>query len=930
MKSEKFWITKRWFAIILTALALILSVLSLFFWLKRHRVELLSTIKNEAPHCIETSRQQIPHHLFQFIDNRIKEPISAVSTAARQTILGICDGMNREIGVLYKGLLRMRVYDDTLTLACEVGGDGFSLSPMQIEHKVLIAYTGASILEGFYFSASGADYRVILPVIKDQQRLGVVEFIFTPETLLGGLNRFSSGTWQWSNDSTIQEAISDGLGLAVKAGRALFSGTECQAIFRYSSDNDWLKADGSILVLITTVILLLLLVFLSIRRRHIAELGSSEPGRKKEEQDLSILSQAVEQSNVAVMVTDTEGRIEYVNCKFLQLTGYEREDLLGKNPRILKSLATPAEVYSDLWQTLSSGKAWSGEFYNKKKSGELFWDVTFIAPVRDERGGVVHYVAVKEDITERKQMEVELIAAKDTAETANQAKSHFLANMSHEIRTPMNAIIGMTELTLKTALDDEQQGYLKSVIQAAENLLAILDEILDLSKIESGTLRLDHSPFLLREQVRYWMEGMGGKASKKGLELLLDVDDDIPELLIGDFIRLGQILANLLSNAVKFTVSGGILVRVELSGEEDAMTSELHFMVSDTGIGVAGEKKREIFEKFAQEDVSSTRRFGGAGLGLAVCSELVGLMKGRIWVDSPSEWAFGGQHGPGSTFHFTVRLGRQYEHNDPYITDLTLDGRYKRVIILLKNQMRNKTLKGWCENGGLIPRVASSFQEAWQWSMEEANTLLLIDGESWPVDFQFSGPLPKMNRIVVFIDTHNVSIPVGLEEICTLISKKPVCIKDLLEQISTPKIHCETVTADSSFQDHQSFVLNHSSILVAEDNSLNQKLIRRLLEKAGCRVTIAENGRNAVELALHNSFDLILMDIQMPEMDGVSATKKLRDEGCTLPIIALTAHALKGDREKFLEAGMDDYLGKPIRQEELYTLITEYLDKRKD
>jgi len=919
---------RRLLPLLLAVLSFAMASVFLFVWHRNRQREVLETVDAVSPALISESRRSLSHHLGLLARSESNLLFQKGTDGSGKVSVGNCIRLRDTVSVIYPWLLSVRCYDDTFILRYAAEKPGISILPSPIRQSVLVAHIGAAVREGLYSSAIRPDYRVIVPLIAEQKRQGVVEFIFAPEVLLTGIDRLYHGRWSWKIDSERLEEENGNKNemFAVASCPDLFSGVEHRLDFSYPL---LYPPQTAFLFFLITFILgfffLFTAVYLQSTGRRSFRQKNATVGEGTGGKDLLVLSQAVDQSNVAVMVTDINGSIEYVNQKFLQLTGYEREELMGQNPRILKSLATPPEVYDDLWRHLSVGEAWSGEFYNRKKSGELFWDVSYIAPVWDESGRVVHYVAVKEDITERKQMEVELIAAKEAAESANQAKSHFLANMSHEIRTPMNTIIGMTELTLRTALEGEQRDYLKSVIQAAENLLAILDDILDISKIEAGTLRLDPTPFALREQLRGWMIGIMIEAERKNLEIMLDVDDDVPDLLIADFIRLGQIFTNLLSNAVKFTDSGGVLARVELTGAENSKEVEFHFMVSDTGVGVAEGSKHEIFKKFSQGDSSSTRRYGGTGLGLAICSELLAKMKGRIWVDSPSEWAFGAQQGPGSTFHFTIWLGKQYEQNRSPRLDFTLSGRFKTVIILLKNQLRLKIVKKWCESGGLSSRIAAEFQQAWQWFTAEADILFLTERAFWPDDdADLQVPSPS-GRIIVYDDRQQIQIPPALSGICSLPVKKPFCSKELLEQISRVQTLESPECCPAEEVSNPEDTGEKKSILVAEDNFLNQKLIGRLLGKAGYDVFFADNGLKAVDALRERNFDLVLMDIQMPEMDGVAATRRLREKGLTLPIIALTAHALKGDREKFLAAGMDDYLCKPVHQDKLYQLLEKFL-----
>lgn len=376
--------------------------------------------------------------------------------------------------------------------------------------------------------------------------------------------------------------------------------------------------------------------------------------RKSEEQERRKLSSAVEQSNVVIMITDTQGVMEYVNPRFTEVTGYTREEALGENPRIVSSGVHGPEFYKDLWDTITSGDDWRGEFYNKKKNGEMYWESSQISPIKDTRGEITHFVAFKEDVTERKRMEIELRSAKEAAEEASHSKSEFLANMSHELRTPMNAIIGMTELVLDTNVDKEQKEYLNIVRQSSGSLLSLLNDILDLSKIEAGKLVLEPIPFNLRESLGETARTLGHQAHKKNLELVYYIDSEVPEQLIGDVGRLRQIVVNLIGNAVKFTESGEIVLKIEVSEELPNDRIMLHFLISDTGIGIPEEKQGSIFEKFSQADTSTTRRYGGSGLGLPISASLVSLMDGTIWVESPAVFPHFCKSGPGSTFHLTA------------------------------------------------------------------------------------------------------------------------------------------------------------------------------------------------------------------------------------------------------------------------------------
>ena len=367
--------------------------------------------------------------------------------------------------------------------------------------------------------------------------------------------------------------------------------------------------------------------------------------RMQAEEKLRKLHQAVEQSSSAVVITDIRGKIEYVNPRFTQLSGYSIEKANGLNPRILKSGKQSPEFYKNMWDAITSGNEWKGEFCNKKKNGEFYWESASISPVRNPEGEITHFVAVKEDITERKRSEEELRIAKERAEVANQAKSAFLANMSHDIRTPMNSVLGFLEMVLEEpSLSGIQRKHLTTAHISANALLTLINDILDISKLESGRLTIEQHPFSLSRLMHEIQSTLNITAHAKGLVLQLDIHPDVSGIFDGDPLRLRQILMNIVGNAVKFTQKGGVFMRV-MPAEEKGY---LHFMIEDTGIGIPADRLSKIFNIFIQADASTTRRFGGTGLGTTISKELVELMGGRIWAES--------EEGKGSIFHFTINL----------------------------------------------------------------------------------------------------------------------------------------------------------------------------------------------------------------------------------------------------------------------------------
>ncbi|HET7105927.1 MAG TPA: MHYT domain-containing protein [Candidatus Acidoferrum sp.] len=565
------------------------------------------------------------------------------------------------------------------------------------------------------------------------------------------------------------------------------------------------------------------------------------------------------------------------------------------------------------------------------KSARVIWVNLEMSLLSDPSGKPRFLLGLAKDITERKQFESELQTAKSAAEAASQAKSNFLAAMSHEIRTPMNGVIGMTELVLDTSLDPEQREHLSIVKSSAESLLTILNDILDFSKIEAGKLELDPIPFPLRECVRDAVQTVQVRAQQKDIGLDWDVQEDTPNQLIGDPGRLRQVLINLVGNAIKFTEHGKVSVRVEAT-PTSGDGAKLHFLIEDTGIGIPPEKQKEIFEPFAQADGSTTRKYGGTGLGLSICVRLVQLMGGRLWVDS--------QPGLGSTFHFTVQLAIQAAPKDlpgssPNASLLGLS-----ALVVDDNPADRAVLARILKSLGLRVSVASGAAEAQSLLAQSTSSakpfsFLLIDaympgmdGFSLADQFKQNPALKSATLLMVTAST----LPED-EARCRALGLaaylvKPIRQPELLDALR--RLAARDSHADRSLLTKSNLRQSHPrlNILLAEDNSVNQQLARRLLEQRGYSVAIAPDGRQAVSAFETGRFDLILMDVQMPELDGYQATAAIREKesftGVRVPIIAMTAHALKGDRERCLAAGMDDYLSKPINRMELYSLIEKY------
>ncbi|OIP19831.1 MAG: hypothetical protein AUK52_11715 [Comamonadaceae bacterium CG2_30_60_41] len=499
-----------------------------------------------------------------------------------------------------------------------------------------------------------------------------------------------------------------------------------------------------------------------------------------------------------VSITDLDGTIVYANELFCAISGYTRQELVGHNHRVIKSGEHPGAFFDDLWHTISQGQVWRGDVKNRKKDGSYYWVSATIVPLLDADGLPHHYVGIRTDITANKALEQSLHAAKEQAEIAAQVKGQFLANMSHEIRTPMNAILGMLKLLKITQLEPRQLDYADKAEGAAQSLLALINDILDFSKIEAGKMTLDVHPFALAKLLRDLSVIAEASIGTKPVTVRFDVDANAPDMLMGDAMRLRQVLINLCSNAIKFTAQGEVVVSVQVTAQ-DAHKATLSFAVRDTGMGIAPENQQRIFDGFSQAEASTTRRFGGSGLGLSICRQLVTMMGSELRLHSAL--------GQGSTFSFALTL--------PVVTDA------------------------------------------------QADEALASDGPHQTNPGKPEGP-----------------------------------------------------------------PLTGLHLLVVEDNPINQQVAQELLSTQGAQIILADNGQLGVEavrqaLARQQPFDAVLMDIQMPVMDGYAATRVLRQEMglLQLPIVAMTANAMASDRDDCLAAGMNAHIGKPFNLPELVALI---------
>ena len=632
-------------------------------------------------------------------------------------------------------------------------------------------------------------------------------------------------------------------------------------------------------------------------------LGEEVEKRTKDLNNSNLLlleyKKAVDASAI-VSKADLKGIITYVNDIFCELSGYKKEELIGKPHNIVRHPDMPKELFKELWKTIQSKKIFKGIIKNKAKNGEIYYVASTIVPILDNNAEIIEYLSLRYDITE-------LVEAKEKAEIAQKVKSIFLANMSHEIRTPLNAIIGFSDILCESNIANEEKENAKIISRSAKSLLNIINDVLDISKMENGKFELEEKEFSLFNLTEHIVELFSINAKDKNIKFVYNVDPHLPQFIITDSNRLQQVLSNLLSNAIKFTPEyGKVYFDIKVLSSTDK-NSQIKFTIKDSGIGISAEQQTNIFKPFSQGDSGISRKFGGTGLGLAICWDIVNLLGSEIKVNSELE--------KGSEFTFVLDCNIGNTIDDISKADINfaickIDEDEDNIEICLKNYLE--------KIGKLVDITKETDDKVdilFCFNHQDLSSKLKIFKEhNKNSKIVFVGDKKKINDNLLKYINYNIDLPIYGSKIYNIIADNSDINNIVLEKSTT----------------NQKL---EGKILVAEDNPNNQKLIELLLAKLGLTSVIVFNGEEVIEAYKKSKFDLILMDINMPVMNGLTATgiiKGIQKDYYNISIIALTANSIAGDKEKYLEQGMDDYLSKPIEYDKLVSIFKKYLQKNDD
>jgi PAS domain S-box-containing protein len=675
--------------------------------------------------------------------------------------------------------------------------------------------------------------------------------------------------------------------------------------------------------------------------------------RHRHDEALRKFALALEQSSESIVITDRQSRIEYVNDAFVRISGYPREELLGRNPRLLQSGRTPPDTYRSLWSALSAGRQWSGEFHNRRKDGSEFVEAAVVSPIRQPDGQITHYIAIKEDITEKRRVAAELdryrhrleelVAertaeveeARSQAEAANVAKSAFLANMSHEIRTPMNGVLGMLEVLARSRLTEQQAELVRTAQESGRTLLGIIDDILDFSKIEAGRLEIERTPISVADLVEGLCDALVPLARRRDVDLSVHVAPEIPERVAADPLRLRQVLFNLIGNAIKFSAGrterrGRVAVRVTVA---QPAPLRLAFAVIDNGIGMTPQDVARLFEPFSQAEASTTRRYGGTGLGLTICKRLAGLMHGELGVESRA--------GEGSVFTLTLPVQVPDEQPQRVLPDLT----GVACVIVDSEELDVDGIGSYLEHAGAqVRRTADDKQAARVAAPLTGPVVVIRHAGAHPVrhDDRQLANLPQVRQVwitrgrrrrarvesktVVTLDGAALRRQALLRAVAVAAGRaSPEVTPD------EPPPYAVGAAAPLSVSEARE---RGQLILVAEDDEVNTRVLRAQLDLLGRTAEFARDGAEALRLWQGGGHALLLTDLHMPVMDGYELAAAIRTREAAraprarrTPIVALTANALRGEAERAHAAGIDDYLTKPLPLERLRATLERWLER---